>query len=246
MIIDAEHRMATQRTRPRMALISPVLDSKEGTLTVSAPGMKDLSFPLHSKGDFEVLTVKVWDDDCQVEVLPEELSAWFSAFLETEGLRLVKMKETFVRPTDPKYAQGGVTTLTDGFPILIASEETLQRTNDALDEKVSMEVFRYQLITTTGRIGARKVCYSMICRPNIMVAGCRAFSEDSWRKVRVAGAVEIEVVKPCARCKIPTVHLDSGKLDPNNQPIKAMKSLRSGKALKFKKDEWRAEVKSRP
>ena len=81
-------------------------------------------------------------------------------------------------------------------------------------------------------------------RPNIVVRGGKAFSEDSWGKIRVGerGQALIECVKPCTRCKIPTVDLSTGLMDEDNQPIKAMKSLRTGQALHFKREDWRLEV----
>ena len=81
-------------------------------------------------------------------------------------------------------------------------------------------------------------------RPNIVVRGGKAFSEDSWGKITIGGGERalIECVKPCTRCKIPTVDLAAGVMDDDNQPIKAMKRLRSGQALRFRREDWRLEV----
>ena len=84
---------------------------------------------------------------------------------------------------------------------------------------------------------------SCIPRPNIVVRGGKAFAEDTWGKVTIGDEQTlIECVKPCTRCKIPTVDPITGVMNEDNQPIKAMKRLRSGQALKFKREDWRLEV----
>ena len=47
-------------------------------------------------------------------------------------------------------------------------------------------------------------------RPNIVVAGSEAFAEDEWRRIRIAN-IEFDVLKPCSRCAIPTVNLDTAE-----------------------------------
>ena len=75
--------------------------------------------------------------------------------------------------------------------------------------------------------------------------GGKAFAEDTWGEVRIGDSEKalIECVKPCTRCKIPTVDLATGIMDDDNQPIKGMKRLRSGRALKFNREDWRLEVR---
>jgi hypothetical protein len=40
-------------------------------------------------------------------------------------------------------------------------------------------------------------------RPNIVVTGCEAFDEDTWRRIRI-GDNTFRVVKGCPRCKVTT------------------------------------------
>ncbi len=47
-------------------------------------------------------------------------------------------------------------------------------------------------------------------RPNVVVSGTAAYAEDGWRRVRI-GAIEFEVVKPCARCVIPSIDPHTGE-----------------------------------
>jgi hypothetical protein len=46
-------------------------------------------------------------------------------------------------------------------------------------------------------------------RPNIVVSGAAPHEEDAWRSIRV-GDVECAVVRPCARCVVPTIDPATG------------------------------------
>lgn len=61
-----------------------------------------------------------------------------------ENLRLVRMQDRFVRPTDSDYGTGFSTGFADGFPILLTAEESLEELNSRMaeEEAVGMERFR--------------------------------------------------------------------------------------------------------
>ena len=42
-----------------------------------------------------------------------------------------------------------------------------------------------------------------------------------------------QVVKPCDRCKVPTIDQALGIVSPNGEPLKTLRELRSGLALKW-------------
>lgn len=126
-----------------MVLIVPSLDLEQSTITVNAPNMPPLTFSLEPQSGAEVVSVSVWDDVCEAEALPLLVSQWFQRFLDREDIRVVRFSDTFTRPTDSKYTPNGISTLfSDGFPLLVASEESLEAVNSILKSKVSMENFR--------------------------------------------------------------------------------------------------------
>ncbi len=47
-------------------------------------------------------------------------------------------------------------------------------------------------------------------RPNIVVADCEPYAEDSWKTIRIGGIL-FDLVKPCSRCVIPSVNLYSAE-----------------------------------
>jgi uncharacterized protein YcbX len=60
-------------------------------------------------------------------------------------------------------------------------------------------------------------------RPNLVVDGCEPYAEDSWQKLRI-GDLTLRVVKPCSRCVIPTIDLETGK--KGAEPLKTLAGYR--------------------
>jgi uncharacterized protein YcbX len=98
------------------------------------------------------------------------------------------MPESSLRPVDTRYAtQSEPVSFADGFPFLLISEASLQDLNERLDEPISMNRFR----------------------PNLVISGCEPFAEDSWDSIRI-GTIAFRVVKPCDRCIVTTVEQTTG------------------------------------
>lgn len=242
MLVDKNNKFVSQRTYPRMALIDTRVEND--VLVVSAPNMRPLCIDLsHVSGrplcllSDKKLNVSVWGDPCEAEEVAD--CEWFSEFLlgmKSDDIRLVRMTDECTRPTDPVYAPQGQAAFSDGFPFLLVSEESLEYVNCRLEKPVTMANFR----------------------PNIVVSGClRAFAEDTWNRIVFRHCAEgtdsqstnndrtliaMNVVKPCSRCKIPSINTDTGCMDPNNEPTRTLKRFRTGKYLGFKNEKWAEEV----
>ena len=82
-------------------------------------------------------------------------------------------------------------------------------------------------------------------RPNIVANAFSPYAEDTWDSVIFESnpPIAMNVVKPCSRCKMPTVDPSTGVFDPNNEPTRTIKKFRSGRALGFKNEEWAGEVR---
>jgi MOSC domain-containing protein len=135
--------------------------------------------------------VRVWADEVAAVDAGEGAARWLGRLLR-QDCRLVFMPPQTRRPVDPHYARRGETvSFADGFPLLLVSEASLAALNARLAQPVPMNRFR----------------------PNLVVAGCEAFAEDRWRRIRI-GALELDVVKPCSRCAIPAIDQATGQRDP--------------------------------
>ncbi|HAA28829.1 MAG TPA: MOSC domain-containing protein [Cyanobacteria bacterium UBA8553] len=205
MLVDETGKFLTQRQFPRMALISVLLNQNQ--LVVKAPNQKSLSLPIHMDSD-DYVRVQVWNSICDAIPLGEEVSQWFSEFLEI-SCQLVYMPESSFRPVNPRYATDNEqVSFADGFPFLLISEASLEDLNQRLDEPIPMNRFR----------------------PNLVVSGCEAFAEDSWRSIRI-GSIIFRVVKPCERCSITTVDQALGIRGKEPLQTLAKYRLSNGKIL---------------
>jgi len=198
MVVDAESGVfLSQRRYPNMCLIQVELlatgirmhHSDGSELSVAVPSGK------------LIRKVKVWDDTCQGEDAGDAAASWLSEHLKTD-CRLVYFPEHEVRQVDLNYAQSGdKTAFSDGFPLLLVSQASLDDLNHRLLEPVTMTRFR----------------------PNLVISGCEAFAEDDWRHIRI-GDISLRVVKPCSRCSIPNVDPESG--ERGKEPIYTLSQYR--------------------
>jgi len=188
MLIDDSGFMLTQRKYPKMCLIQCRCENDQ--LLVSAPNMPVLKIPREgfTKDNNTRIKATVWDDSCDVYNCGTAAAEWFSGFLGS-ATRLVYFPENEIRQVDLTYAKrGDITAFSDGFPYLLISQASLDDLNSRLQSPVEMKRFR----------------------PNLVIAGCDAFAEDSWKKIRI-GDITLDLVKPCSRCVIPSINPDTAE-----------------------------------
>lgn len=205
MVVDQDGIMLTQRKLARLCLIQPELN--ETGLRLKYKDMDDLYITIPVKK--ETCLVKVWNDNCQAQDAGDAAAEWLSQILETK-CRLVYFPDSEFRQVDLNYANSGdKTAFSDGFPLLLISEESLNDLNQRLDSPILMNRFR----------------------PNIVVKGGEAFAEDKWKKIRVNGII-YRIVKPCSRCVIPSINIDTAEREA--EPTKTLVNYRKqGKKIYF-------------
>ena len=187
MLVDRQGEFMTQRERARMVLIKPAIDN--GVLTVTAPGMPPLAIDMAFDGPQRL--VRVWGDQVAALQAPDAVNAWFSQYLQTD-CALVRMAPTAQRLASKKWTGGAdaPTQFADGYPILVISQAAV----DALNQRLAD--------AGQGAVVAHRF------RANIIVNGFEAHDEDridSLVVTQAAGAVDLPIVKPCARCPIPDI-----------------------------------------
>jgi len=179
ILVDEHNRYVTQRQYPRLCLLSAI--PQGGRLLLQGPGLADLMLDPEAIDPRRTL-VSIWGDDVAACDMGAAAAAWFSDFLQRPA-RLYFMPDDTQRQVDLRYARPGDRVgFADGFPILLTTQSSLEAINSELPQPIGMERFR----------------------PNIVVGGCAAFAEDSWRRIRI-GAIEFDIVKPCSRCVIPSI-----------------------------------------
>ena len=199
MIVDKNGRFITQRQLPHMALIQPSLE--DGTLTLNARGESNCPVA-HPHASNPSMTVQIWDTTIEALRVDPLADAWLTHILKFP-CHLVRFADNKIRPLDLTYASpGDQTAFADGFPILLISEASLNHLNQRLARPVPMSRFR----------------------PNIVVTGCEAFAEDRWKYIQIAD-IRMRVVKPCSRCVITTIDIDTGK-KAGPEPLKTLFKFR--------------------
>jgi uncharacterized protein YcbX len=190
MVVDDEGSFISQRQVAELALVRPTLD--DTSITLSAPGMRDVVVALEQEPDDErLVAATVHGKPVAGQLVGEELNEWFTAFLprhkENRGYRLLRVREDLPRYIKDRYQQPEASNqvgFADGNAMLLAAEPSLAQLNTELEEPVPMNRFR----------------------PNIVVdgVGLAAYDEDYWTHVRI-GALTAFIVKACDRCVIPDV-----------------------------------------
>lgn len=197
MVVDAQGRFVTQRTFARMALIRVQLKTEE--LVVRAPGMLALHIAIDAVE--APATVTVWRDTVPAWDMGSIAAQWFTDFLG-QPCRLVRFDPEHRRLSSLEWT-GGVEApnqFADGFPILVASEASVDDLNGRL-----------------GAAGHPPVGVERF-RPNIVLGGIEAHDEDRADRVHVdsggEAGVQLQLVKPCARCPIPDIDPATAQSSP--------------------------------
>lgn len=199
MLIDESNRFVTQREFPEMALLKASIANDILSIRDSRDGAS-IQIPLSSPSG-SALQVNIWDDQCSALLVEGESTQWFSKRMG-RPLRLVYMPDASHRLVDKDYAnQGEITGFSDGFPILIIGQSSLDDLNCRLEKPVPMDRFR----------------------PNIVFSGGDAFEEDSFRVFRI-GDVRLQAIKPCARCVLTTT--DQETAQRSAEPLKTLAGFR--------------------
>ncbi|WP_088278518.1 MOSC domain-containing protein [Ideonella sp. A 288] len=213
MVVDDHGEMLTQRELPRLALVRPTLRTSD--LVLRAPGM--LALHLSLDGVEDPTHVHVWHDGVKAYTMGALAGQWFSDFLGTPGLRLVRFDPEQRRLSDRRWtgeleAENG---FSDGFPLLVASTASLAELNRrlAVDGEPPVTMARF--------------------RPNLVLDGLeQAHDEDHIDTLEIAsvdGPVQLKLVKPCGRCSIPDVDPATG--EPGTAVGRALAGYRSDPRL---------------
>ncbi|UEG50114.1 MOSC domain-containing protein [Ferruginibacter lapsinanis] len=199
MLIDEGNNFLTQREYPQMALLQ--VDLIGDHLVVSHKINKasiNISVIPESQ---EMIIAKVWSYKGKLQLVSTVADKWFSTMLSIP-CRLVYMPDSTIRKVSSYYAVNkDITSLSDGYPLLLIGEASLQDLNSRLSAPVPIDRFR----------------------PNIVFSGGKPFEEDTMAVFEING-INFYGVKLCARCAITTI--DQNSAEKNKEPLKTLASYR--------------------
>jgi uncharacterized protein YcbX len=196
MLVDQYNQFITQREIPALVLFD-VQFGPDG-LTIQHPAKSEACLiPFRSKFT-DIVTTKVWNDECIGGIATEPINSYFSSALNQQ-VKLIFHPETGKR----NVANHGSSRIgfSDSNQYMILGENSLALLNSKLSESLPMNRFR----------------------PNIVFSGGEPHDEDQWKKIQI-GTSRFEVVKPCARCQVTTINQESGAIGV--EPLRTFASYR--------------------
>lgn len=189
MLIDSSGRFISQRENALLALFRPHLFDDKLEVSIFNDPIHGITIPFFTSNELAKLPgikVTIWDDVCDAVEYPASVNQWFSHRIN-QPCSLVYMPEESIRPIDPTYGdQGENTSLSDGFPILLLGQASMDDLNERLPNPIPIQRFR----------------------PNIVFEGGYPYQEDTIHSFSIHDC-KMKGVKLCARCNIPTIDQDT-------------------------------------
>ena len=236
---DITHRFVTQRQVPSLAKIGVELllhsNSKDpyGLLYEYAVALsyKDQRIIVNAPSTGQKYQVAIWEDTVNVIDCGDEVAQFIKNVMVHESLeqsdssnydlRLVAMDpRLYERRVNEKYTPLAAfdnkgyppsVGFTDGFPILIATENSLEELNSRIAAK-----------------GKQPIPMNRF-RPNIVLRGNTAtkpFIEDEWKMVKIDKTI-FYIVKSCPRCRQSCTDQATGEV--SDEPLNTLADFRVGK-----------------
>ena len=203
MVVDDDGVKVTAReTHPMLRIVPQLID---GGLRLTAPGVDplDVAQPTGPTGE-----VHIWDSTVAAASAGAAADAWISAFLQ-QPVRLVYLDDPAQRHTNPAFSNADdVVSFADGYPVLLASQNSLGLLNDWIAEGPRPD---------EGELTIERF------RPNLVISGAAPFAEDGWARIRI-GDARFRVAKGCDRCVLTT--LDPATGEKQMEPITTLARYR--------------------
>jgi len=186
-VIVENGQFISQRSHSQLArLIATPLDER---LFLSYEGTE---YSLDLKAPTIMAPISVWKDDFPAAIHQDPVNDWLSdQFGGSFQLAHLSGATHRRRITDGRKDSFDMS-FADGYPVLIATQASLQTLNDYVQEQ-----------------GEDDLPMSRF-RPNIVIDGMLPWAEDGWKRIKI-GDVTLECVKPCTRCIMTTLDPMTGE-----------------------------------
>ncbi len=201
MLVDENNIFLSQRTHPQMALLQPTETVDGIVVTHKNNPLQSITIPFYNEGKSKI-QVSVWDDVCDAIEVSSLCSQWFTEILQI-NCKLVYMPDETRRLVDKRYASNNeITSFSDGYPILMIGQASLDYLNTKLNEAIPINRFR----------------------PNIVFTGGHAHLEDEMEIFSI-NAINFLGVKPCSRCVMTTINQQN--MEKGKEPLKTLATYRT-------------------
>jgi uncharacterized protein YcbX len=201
VLADAHDTFMTQRENEKMALIEVKIEADGLKVSHKTLAIEPLKVPFQPQTSERKL-IKIWDDNVEGIRVADEADEWFSKVLAKKCHLYYQPDDSF-RKIDAQYAitHEEHTSFSDGYPILMIGQASLEELNNKLEKPIEMKRFR----------------------ANLVFQGGNPFEEDNFKGFGV-GSSKLVAVKPCARCILTTIDPETG--EKGKEPLKTLSEFR--------------------
>lgn len=187
MLVDENNVFISQRTLPQMTVLQTAETDKGIKVFHKQNSREAIIIPFDNENDKKI-SVVIFEDTCDAIEVGKKQNEWFSDMLQS-NCKLVYMPDDTKRLVDKEYAANEeITSFTDGYPILMIGQSSLDNLNEKLIETLPMNRFR----------------------PNIVFTGGHAHIEDEMASFAI-NKINFKGVKPCSRCVMTTINQQTGE-----------------------------------
>ena len=200
MLVDHNNKFLTQREHPKMCLLQTIIEKDELIIFYKNDKDDKIKIPLHPIPT-DTVKVNVWDDECDAQYISDAADQWFTKQLSMD-CRLVYMPDSEKRLVEKEYAhEDEIAAFSDGYPLMIIGQASLDELNSRLTEQIPMDRFR----------------------PNIVFTGGKAFDEDIMEEL-VINDINLFGVKLSSRCVLTTIN--QANAQKGKEPLKTLAGYR--------------------
>lgn len=199
-IVNQAGQILTARENRRLFSIqTAIADDK---IIFHSSQLPSIEYALLREGEQQTATL--FNRPIQVVAIHHPINDWLSEILG-EFVQLAWMDEEIKREIKPKY--GGTPDdfiqFQDAAPVHLVAASSLDVLNEKLDRAISIHHFR----------------------PNIVVQGSEAYTEDNWRELTIGECI-FEVATKTGRCSMTTIHPETQKVNSQQEPLRTLSTFR--------------------
>lgn len=210
MVVDRDSVLVSARELHTLFAITadtPETDpAVDGPLRLSAAGHDPIEV---DEPDTAPMPVRMHSHDLVARPADETASAWLREVTGRDDLTLTWCDDPTRRSLNPKHSRpGDHAAFADGYPVTLASLDSLSRLNDWMVEEALLRGEEPPVALPIERF-----------RANLVVQGADPFAEDDWGRVRV-GEATFRKAKLVDRCVMTTISLPD--LSTGKEPIRTL------------------------
>lgn len=206
MLVNEKNHFLTIRQHPEF-LYFELSQEADGFVITHRIKKASLKIPFEISSGNKI-KVKIWDDMVDTIEADEEYHQWFSEQVGYQ-CRLVYLPDAASRRVQPDWVKAEHhVSFADAYPYLIVGESTLADLNSKLEEKITIQRFR----------------------PNLVFSGGEPYDEFLWKDIAVGDGL-MQCIKPCTRCIVTTMNPETAVA--GKEPLKTLFKQRINDKMVF-------------